>query len=64
MPTDLQSLLIYLIVATAVVWLVRGLIFRKKKACGGGCGGDCAAPVKRNPVIEKAVQRQQKPGSK
>lgn len=57
MPFDFQHLLIYLAVIAAVAWLVRGQ-FKRKGACGGSCG-DCGAPIKRNPVIENLVRRQQ-----
>lgn len=59
MPFDFQSIVIYLIVAGTLFWLLRNLF--RKKGCGKGC--DCGVPVKRNPVIEKAIQKQHRSGT-
>ena len=58
MPTDFQSIIVYVIVGAILggfLWQWRRR--RKNPGCGQGC--DCAPDVKRHPVIQKVVEEQQ-----
>lgn len=58
MPTDIESILIYLIVLLALLFLTRGFWQKKKhrSSCDEDCGCD-AVKIKRHPVIKKFIDR-------
>lgn len=57
MPTDFQSLVVYIIVALTLGFVLRGALRRRRgTACGRSCG--CAKnEIKRDPVIERLVRQ-------
>jgi hypothetical protein len=57
MPTDPQSLLIYAIVVLALSWLGwRGWRrYARRTGCGSDCG--CEDGVRRDPVIQRFLER-------
>lgn len=60
MPTDLESIAIYLIVLLTLGWLVRGFLIKGKKnrSCGHSC---CDIATPRHPVIQKILDRDRRP---
>jgi hypothetical protein len=59
MPTDLESIVIYLIVLATIVWLTRNLWKPRGKGskCGADCGCDIAGKNTRHPLIQKIVEK-------
>ena len=58
MPTDVESLIIYAIVAAAAAMLVWGAWAKRKRK--SACSGDCKCPgveLKRDPAIQKFLDR-------
>lgn len=58
MPTDLESILIYIIVLGTLVWLTRNLWKPRGKGskCGPACGCDHGSAT-RHPVIQKIIEK-------
>ena len=59
MPTNLQSIIVYIIVGLTVFWFVRRWYLGRKKP-GNSCGDDCGCSkdgVRRNPAIQAYLKK-------
>ena len=58
MPTDPESIAIYVIVLVTLGWLLRGL--RRSRKRRPGCGKDCGCEVDRDPAIQRFIDRRER----
>lgn len=59
MPTDIENLVVYVIVVLTGLWLTRRSLIARRKRANHACGGSCCdLEVNRAPVIQKFLDRQ------
>lgn len=58
MPTDWQSIVVYLIVLLTLGWMIRGSV-RRRRQTRAGCGKDCGCGdgLQRDPAIQRFIDR-------